>query len=53
MCFPLVLTGRRSLWRFQVLDISVRPSDVNLFAFQSQDIFQLLLPQQSLPSQCL
>lgn len=53
MCFFLVLTGSMSLWHFEVQVISVHRGDVNLSVFQSQDIFQLLLPQQSLPSQCL
>lgn len=53
MCFFLVLTGSMSLWHFKVQVIGVRWGDANLSVFQSQDIFQLLLPQQSLPSQCL
>ena len=53
MCFSLVLTGSMSLWHFKVQVINVHWGDVNLSVFQSQDIFQLLLPQRSLPSQCL
>ena len=45
MCFFLVLTGSMSLWHFKVQVISVHWGDVNLSVFQSQDIFQLLLPQ--------
>jgi len=52
MCFFFVLAGSMSLWHFKVQVISVHKGDVNMSVFQSQDIFQLLLPQQSLPTQC-
>lgn len=51
--FFLVLTDSMSLWHFKVQVISVHQGDVNLSVFQSQDIFQLLLPQRSLPQQWL
>lgn len=52
MCFFFVLADRVSRWHFKVQVISVHQGDVNMSVFQSQDIFQLLLPQQSLPFQC-
>lgn len=52
MCFFFVSAGSMSLWHFKMQVISVHKGDVNMSVFQSQDIFQLLLPQQSLPSQC-
>lgn len=52
MCFFFVLADRMSFWHFKVQVISIHKGNVNLSVFQSQDIFHLLLPQQSLPSQC-